>query len=266
MPSRSPFETMSFALRTRPAPRRSRIRDVAAEAGLLGLLAAGLAVWMVGDDLRAREATARTEAARLAARLAESDAQRAALETRVDQLERELHAAQAEASRQSDAVRETAELSAQLSHDLEAAQEHIGMLGRGLRRRDREIDRLLTGVDERLSLGELLATPGVELMRLRAVAPFHDVHGHVIWHPARTALLLYAFSLPPAPAGGGYRVRVALDDGRLEAGPAFTPGPRGDAALPVRLSTDATHLRAVEVVLDPAAEPVLAGRKGTPTG
>ena len=129
-----------------------------------------------------------------------------------------------------------------------------------MQRRDSEIAQLVTGVDEQRAVHDLAATPGVELVRLKPIAPVADAGGHVLWHPARDTILLYAFDLPPLPEGHRYRVRLRLGDGRVEDGPVFRPGPRGDVALPIRLSSSPAHLREVQVVRDSTAEPVLAGQ------
>ncbi len=228
--------------------------------GALGLVVVALGTWVI-VDLRGRETRERERAERLAGHLADADAQRTGLAASIRALESDLVAARAEAARQADAVRTTAEESAELRGELELARERVGVLTRGLRRRDAEIDRLAGDTDAQQALRELAATPGTEMLRLDAVAPFRDTRGHVLWHPSRNVVLLYAFDLPPLRDGSSYRVRVRGDEGHLEVGQSFSPGPHGDVVVTIRLGGAAARLREVEVLVDPSAEPVLAGRR-----
>jgi hypothetical protein len=244
------------------APRR---RGLEVAVVVLSLALAAVVAWTI-VELRGREATYRAQASATAAQLAEAEAARRELAARVQTLERDLTAAQAEAARQAEAVRQTAETSARLQTDLEAARERIATLTRGLRRRDGEIDRLLQSFDDEHALRGLLATPGMEVLPLKPVAPFRDVRGQALWHPGRDTVLVYAFGLPPLAARSTYRIRVALDDGRQVPGPAFRVDTRSDIAVPVRLEANGARLKEIEVVIDPAAQRVLAGRRAAPGG
>jgi hypothetical protein len=253
-----------------PVPRRRRRIARMLGVVLVALLvsgAAALAAWTIAE-LRARESRARAEAARATSTLRETEGARAEVAARLVAVEAERDAARRDAARQLDASREAAETNEQLNQELAILQARIDTLLRDLQRREQEIDRLLIGADERNDLRELLATPGVEILHLQPRQPFRDVIGHVLFHPTRTAIVLYAFDLPSAPVGSHYRIRLGLDDAQMENGPTFRPGPRGDVALPLRLRVDAAHLRAVEVVLDPPGEAVLGGSRslGNPSG
>ena len=242
------------------APRR---RGLGAAVVVLALALATVLAWTI-FELRGREATYRAQAGAAAAQLAEAETVRRELTARVHALEREVAVAQSEASRQADAVRETAETNARLQSELEAARERIAMLTRSIRRRDSEIDRLLQGFDDERALYGLLATPGMEVMPLKPVAPFRDVRGQVLWHPARDTVLVYAFGLPPLASASTYRVRVVLDDGRQVPGPSLRVDSHRDIAFPVRLEAAGARLKEVEILIDPAAQPVLAGRRAQP--
>jgi hypothetical protein len=245
-----------------PAQDRQRLGPYffVALVALLALVLTPLAAWTI-SNLRTRETMARNEAIRLAGQLRDAEAARSAVEARVAVTVAERDAARLDAARQLDASREAAETNGLLTKELESLQTRVDMLLRDLQRREQEIDRLLIGADERSDLRELLATPGVEILHLKPMAPFRDVIGHVLFHPTRTAIVLYAFDLPAAPVGDSYRIRLGLDDAEMENGPTFRPGPRGDVALPLRLRVDAAHLREVEVVLDPPGEAVLSGSR-----
>ena len=254
-----------------PAPPARRVRrgrrwGLVVAVVLLALALATFAGWTI-YDLREREAAHHAEAVRLAARVseletarAELNTARAELNTRIEALAQDREAAREEATRQAEAVRATAEENASLAAELEAARARIAALSRGVQRRDTEIAQLLAGGDEQRTMRELAATPGLELVRLRPVPPVTGAGGHVLWHPARDTLVLYAFDLPPLAEGARYRVRLRLGDGRVEEGPVFRPGPRGDVALPVRVNGGPVPLREVQVVRDGTAEPVLAGQ------
>jgi hypothetical protein len=216
--------------------------------------------WTIAE-LRGREAAYRAQATAAASQLAETESVRRDLAARVPALEREADSARTEAARQAAAIRETAEASARVQNELDAAHERIETLLRGIRRRDGEIDRLLQSFDGDHALRGLLATPGMEVLPLKPVAPFRDVRGQVLWHPANDTVLVYAFGLPPLAARSAYRIRVALDDGREIPGPPFRVDSRSDVAVPLRLDAAGARLKDVEVVIDPAAQPVLAGRR-----
>src|SRR5438093_752608 len=127
-----------------------------------------------------------------------------------------------------------------------------------------EVDRLLASVDAERALTELTALPGVELLKLVAVAPDLGVSGHVFWHPAHPDVVVCAFHLPSLADGALYRVRLVLHDGETEEAVAFRPAAAGDVVLPVRLRAGADELRAVELVRDPDAAPVLTGQVALP--
>src|SRR5437870_1623981 len=147
---------------------------------------------------------------------------------------------------------------ARLEAELAAAEARIDSLLRSIRRRDAEIDRLLGGAPER-TLADLAAMPGFGVARLEPRSS-GGARGHLLWHPARAAALLYAFALPPARRA--YRIELELDDGRVQAGPTFEPGPEGDAVLAIRLPVVGARLRGVTVVQEPGARAVLGARLG----
>ena len=243
-----------------PRKRRpARALGIVAVA-LLAFALASLAAWTIAE-LRTREATARAQAIRLASNLRDLEGARTDLAARLVIVEGERDTARLETAKHVDAARDADETNAELNQELAILQARIDTLLRDLQRREQEIDRLLIGADERSDLRELLATPGVEILHLQPRSPYRDVIGHVLFHPTRMAVVLYAFDLPAAPVGSGYRIRLGLDDAEMENGPKFRPGPRGDVALPLRLRVDAAHLRALEVVLDPPGEAVLGGSR-----
>lgn len=251
-----------------PAPLRTpTTRVLPLGATLVTLALVGVAAWALAtlSALRQRE-VAGAEAARASAERAAAEAARAELAARLDALGRELETARRDAAAQTEAAHRSAEAIAALTRDLRAAETRIGALTRGVKRREAQVDELLAGLGEERTLREFVASPGVELLRLRAVAPFQDVRGHVLWHPGRNDLLLYAFDLPDPPAGGSYRVRLTLDDGTTLTGPRLYPGRTGEAAASIAIGTSGSRLRALEILLDPAARPVLAWRAGSAGG
>jgi len=244
----------------RPASAARQPRGLGVLAVGLGLVLAALGVRTIGE-LRGRQAGT-------AARVTELEMERGTLSARVAALEhdaaaarRELEAARAEALDLAQAVRATAEADAERRRQLEATEARAAWLARQLGARQREIDRLRMAADARGTLAELLGAPGLEVIRLAAVAPFRNVRGHLLWDPAHDTVLLYASGLPPLPAASTYQVRLGFDDGREQAGPSFRPDGRGALALAVPLGRAAERLRAVGVLLEPAAEPVLAGAR-----
>jgi len=232
-----------------------------ATAVVLALALAVLVGWTI-HDLREREAERRAESARAAARLVEVETARAEAVAHRDTLARALEAARAETADARAATAAGAEERARLEAELAAATSRIDSLLRSIRRRDTEIDRLLGGAPER-TLADLAGMPGFGVARLEPRSA-GGARGHLLWHPARAAALLYAFGL--SPARRSYRIELELDDGRVQAGPVFEPGPEGDAVLPIRLPVVGARLRGLTVVQEPGAHAVLGGRLAAPAG
>ena len=228
-----------------------------ATAVVLAVALATLVGWTI-YDLRQREAERRAEGARAAARLVDAETARAEAAARSDTLARALEAARAEAAEARAAAGVAAGERTRLETELAAAEARVGSLLRSIRRRDAEIDRLLGGAPER-TLADLAAMPGLGVARLEPRASGAG-RGHLLWHPARAAALLYVFGLPSARRA--YRIELELDDGRVQPGPAFEPGPEGDAVLPIRLPVVGARLRGVTVVQEPGARPVLGAQLG----
>jgi multidrug efflux pump subunit AcrA (membrane-fusion protein) len=251
-------------------PRPSRRLVIA--LCLLALLFAASTAWMVGL-LATRETERREAAERTAARLAELDRARAELERTREDLEARAAAAataraaaEAEARRQTEAAQRqteaaqaSAEANAELARQLESAEARVAQLSRGVRTREAEIGRLLAGAEVR-ALGDLAATPGVQVLRLVPSIDGDVGRGHVLWHPARERIMLYVFDLPAAR----YRVRLWLDGDMLTPGPDLRLGTHGEAAAAIELGVRAARLRAVEVLREPGDARVLEGRLPAP--
>jgi multidrug efflux pump subunit AcrA (membrane-fusion protein) len=254
------------------SPVAGASRGLAIAFGLLALLFAASTGWMFRllstRETERREAAERT-AAREAEREAELDRARAELErTRGDLEARAAAAATARAAAEEDARRQTetaqrqteaaqanAEAMAELARQLEGAQARIAQLSRGVRSREAEIGRLLAGAEVR-ALGDLAATPGVQVQRLVPSIAGDVGRGHVLWHPARERIMLYVFDLPAAR----YRVRLWLDGDVPLPGPDLRLGTHGEAAAAIELGVRAARLRAVEVLREPGDGRVLEGR------
>jgi len=242
-----------------------RSRRLVIILGLIALLLAAATVWMIGL-LATRETTLREEAELAAARLAELDRARAELERTRGELEARAAAAamaraaaedearrQTEAAqRQTEAAQASADANAELARRLESAEARVAQLSRGVRSREAEIGRLLAGAEVR-ALGDLAATPGVQVLRLVPSIAGDVGRGHVLWHPARERIMLYVFDLPAAR----YRVRLWLDGQVLMPGPDLRLGTHGEAATAIELGVRAARLRAVEVLREPGDDRVL---------
>jgi len=237
----------------RPAPPRRGLRVLAVGMGI-ALAALGVRAISELRGTAARVSALETQRGALSARVA-------ALEHDAEAARRELEAARAEAAELARAVHATAEADAEQRRQLEGAEARAAGLARMLGARQREVRRLRTEADARGTLAALLGAPGLEVLPLAAVAPFRDVRGHVLWHPTQDTVLLYASGLPLLPAGSSYQVRLAFDEDGEQAGPSFRPDGRGALALAIRLGRAAERLHAVRVLLEPAAEPVLAGAR-----
>lgn len=221
-------------------------------AVLLGFATTWLvASWRTGAD------TTGALLGTLRAQLERGQEERSRLAGRADALERELADVRAEEQSRAaeaasaDAARE------QASRDLAAAQERIATLARGVQRRDGEIDRLLSGVDDVHALRELLTSPGVRLIPLVGDG---GARGHVLWHPDRAVLVVALFDLPPLPEGAVYRVRTRGDGARGVDGPAVRPGADGDTVVTMRLRQPPGPALEVTVDREPPGERVLGGR------
>ena len=251
------------------APRVSR--RVTALLGVLAILFAATTAWMYGR-LAVRARAERQDVEQRAARVAELDRVYSELDRMRSDLEKRAAASTAaraaaeeeakrqtdEAQRQAEAARASADAGAELARRLESAEARVAQLARGVRRRDAEINRLLAGMEVR-ALGELAATPGVQVLRLVPGPGAGDGRGHVLWHPARDRIMLYVFDLPSAR----YRVRLWFEGAIVLPGPELRLGRQGEAAAAIELSASAARLRAVEVIREPDRDRVLAGRLET---
>jgi len=243
-------------------PRR-RLGTVAVVTALAmgALIAWAVSQQRMNADLRRRETTLREQVQRLATRVGEVEARSSQLLAEKDRLADELVGAKGEA----EAAHEATAASTEIQRQLKVAEERIASLAQGIRRRDADIRRLLEGIGEERALRELAATPGLRMLRLTPVTPFDDVRGHLLWHPTRTELLLYAFDLPMPAGGARYHVRVTLEDGSVEDGRVVEPDARGDVALIIRPSGAGWRVREVELVHDSTARTVLVGRTEEPS-
>ena len=227
-----------------------------ATAALLAIALAVLVAWTI-RDLARREAEQRAESERAEARLVVAESARAAAAARGDALARALEAARADAAEARAALAAAAGDRPRLEAELAASEARVASLLRSIHRRDAEIDRLLGGAPER-TLADLAAMPGFRVAGLEGRSG-GGARGHLLWHPARAAALLYAFGLP---CGQPYRIELQLDDGRVASGPAFEVGADGDAVVPIRLPVVGARIRGTTVVRDPGGQTVLAARLG----
>jgi len=227
-----------------------------ATAALLAIALAVLVGWTI-RDLTRREAEQRAESERAEARLVAAESARAAAAARGDALARALEAARADAAEARAALAVAAGDRPRLEAELAASEARVASLLRSIHRRDAEIDRLLGGAPER-TLADLAAMPGFRVAGLEGRSG-GGARGHLLWHPARAAALLYAFGLP---RGRPYRIELQLDDGRVASGPAFEVGADGDAVVPIRLPVVGARIRGATVVRDPGGQTVLAARLG----
>jgi len=227
-----------------------------ATAALLAIALAVLVGWTI-RDLTRREAEQRAESERAEARLVAAESARAAAAARGDALARALEAARADAAEARAALAVAAGDRPRLEAELAASEARVASLLRSIHRRDAEIDRLLGGAPER-TLADLAAMPGFRVAGLEGRSG-GGARGHLLWHPARAAALLYAFGLP---CGQPYRIELQLDDGRVASGPAFEVGADGDAVVPIRLPVVGARIRGTTVVRDPGGQTVLAARLG----
>jgi len=227
-----------------------------ATAALLAIALAVLVGWTI-RDLTRREAEQRAESERAEARLVAAECARAAAAARGDALARALEAARADAAEARAALAVAAGDRPRLEAELAASEARVASLLRSIHRRDAEIDRLLGGAPER-TLADLAAMPGFRVAGLEGRSG-GGARGHLLWHPARAAALLYAFGLP---SGQPYRIELQLDDGRVASGPAFEVGADGDAVVPIRLPVVGARIRGTTVVRDPGGQTVLAARLG----
>ena len=227
-----------------------------ATTALLAIALAVLVGWTI-RDLTRREAEQRAESERAEVRMVAAESARAAAAARGDALARALEAARADAAEARTALAAAAGDRPRLEAELAASEARVASLLRSIHRRDAEIDRLLGGAPER-TLADLAAMPGFRVAGLEGRSG-GGARGHLLWHPARAAALLYAFGLP---CGQPYRIELQLDDGRVASGPAFEVGADGDAVVPIRLPVVGARIRGTTVVRDPGGQTVLAARLG----
>ncbi|HLK12102.1 MAG TPA: hypothetical protein VKW76_12055 [Candidatus Binatia bacterium] len=242
-----------------PRAARPRARLPWRALAVVGALALAAVAASAAYDLRRRVAAARGEATVLATRLAAIEGERATLAARLAAQEAARESVRAALDRSEAALAAGAEEREALARQLAIAEARVASLARGVRRRDAEVQRLLARADVAEDVRALAARPGLQLLALAPVAPFREPSGHVLWRPGGDTLALFAFGLPRLPPGTGYALRVA-SDGRPPAAQPLAPGPDGAAALVVHLAGGVRGVLDVEVVREPPADAVLAGR------
>ena len=248
---------------TPPAPiiarrARSPLRDLLLAGLAVGTAAAAAGWGWTTARLRSHDEVAERDRVHLTAEAMTAAAERDALTARVRELDAALVEAR-EAARTAESARADMETDrAALEADLKAAQERLESRERDLHSRQRTVNRLLAGAAEGQALDELLAAPGVRLLALEPVGFFRNVRGHVLWHPRRRLLVVYAFGLPQ----GRYRVQLQ----GLADTPAVLISARGQLVFSVALNDDPARLREVQIVREPSADPVLAGHVGPRAG
>ncbi len=243
--------------RPRPGPL-DWIPWIAGALMSLALACVLLFVWTT-RDLRARERAARGEAARLGSRVAALEVEIAGQRTRFSSQGEALDTARAEIAQQAEALQAAAAARTESEAALSAARDRVEVLGREVRRRETALARLTAAGEAEGGLRELVATPGVRLLPLAALAPFRAPHGHVVWQPSRETVVVYAFDLPQLPGGGRYRVVVT--GARASPGTAtLVPDETGAGSAMVRLVAPPGGALEVEIQRDPPGQAMLAGR------
>lgn len=243
-----------------PVPAASSRRSRGLVVAVVVLAAAlATAVGWTTLELRARRVAQRETAARAARELAEAERARVALVERLAVVDREV--AELRAAPAPPAEPPPADEHAEVQTELDQAEGRVAMLGETLRRREREIGRLRAALAGDETIREAVEAPGVELLRLAPATPFQDVRGHALWHPGADRLVVYAYGLPSLPEASRYRIEVALADGRLVVGPAFTVGPGGEATVPVPVDGGRVSPRELRLTLEPGGRVVLGWRR-----
>jgi hypothetical protein len=235
-----------------------RRRLPAVVLGLVGAVALGAAVaWMV-VDLRRRAATARNEAAALAARITAVERERAALAARLAAQEEAVATARAALAEREAALAAGAQERAALAARLAAAEAKVAALARSVRRRDRAMQRLLAARVAADDVRALAASPGLRLLALAAVPPYREPYGHVLWRPGGGTVACFVFALPPLPPGSTYELRMVAD-GRPLPPQRLVPDPDGGAGLVAHVGDAVERRLDVTIVREPAGDALLAG-------
>jgi hypothetical protein len=241
-----------------PAPSSSQSRGLVVAVVALAAALATAVGWMA-LELRARRAAHRNQEARAARELAEAERARVALVERLAVVDRELADLRAAPAPPAEPV--PADEHAERQEELDQAEGRVAMLGETLRRREREIGRLRAALAGDETIRAAVEAPDLELLRLAPGAPFRDVRGHALWHPGADRVVVYAYGLPPLSEAARYRIEVALADGRLVVGPAFTVGPGGEATVPVPVEGGRVSPRELRLTLEPGGRLVLGWRR-----
>lgn len=248
-------------------PIHAPSRNLLPAALLVGVATVALGGWAWNAwRLRTERADHAWALASERARLAAMTDERAELASRVSELERAERTARRRVDEAIGAHGDAEAERARLEGALADVQGRLDDAEHDLARRDRRIGRLLAGVDGKQPLRELLDAPGLELVRLEPAGVFRNVRGHVLWNPASSTLVVYAYDLPRLPDERTYRLRLVADGRVLRPEIPLARDRGGLAVATVRLNGDPARLAEVQVVRDPGEEPVLAGRLGPRAG
>ena len=192
--------------------------------GTLALVLATVLVWTLYAGLRRDH--------RYHDRLTALEIEQAHLRALIDSRDAELSTAHARSTRQAAELEATGEAQADLQRLFTVAR------------------ALLPGdAAEQKALVDLLRTTDTQVVRLDPTRPFRDLRAQVLWHPARSLILLSAFGLPRVGEDEApYRAILEFGKARSVPGPNFIPDSHGDIVLPIALTDEPAALRTITVV------------------
>ena len=103
---------------------------------------------------------------------------------------------------------------------------------------------------------------GIQSVALDAAVAKGTARGLALWNPTRTAVVLFLSGLPAPSPAAGYRAQLALANGGTTTA-YFSVSPRGEALVPIRLTTPAGRLQHIEISDETTATTYLVGAPRT---
>lgn len=133
-------------------------------------------------------------------------------------------------------------------------------LQRQYEREHTNVDALAKQLADEREMREMLTAPGVRMTELRGLGPGQSASARVALDPQTGRAMLFAYNLPPAPAGKAYQLWFISDIKHPVPGAVFNPDAQGRAVLRDQAPEAGRKASVFAVTLEPS------GGVAAPTG
>jgi anti-sigma-K factor RskA len=129
----------------------------------------------------------------------------------------------------------------------------LNNLERQYEREHTAVDVLAKQLAEEREMREMLTAPGVRMTELSGLGPGQQASASVALDPRTGRAMLFAYNLPPAPAGKAYQLWFISDIKHPVPGAVFNPDAQGRAVLRDQAPEAGRSASVFAVTLEPAS-------------